>query len=393
MSQSKNVVIVGGGAAGVNTARLLSPKLGPLGYNLILIDSRPFFVHLVGSIRMSVSAVDNLEDDKVILPYDKVFASGVGELKVGTVASVTETGAAGGFVTLESGETVPYAYLVLAPGSVWNDNISFPNDRSSLKEHLATWRHKYENAQDIILAGGGSVGIETAGEIKDIWPNKNVTIVHGGAALLNDTYPAKFRKSQAAGLTARGVRLVLNDYVDDFPASGGKSAGITTRNGKKLNADLVVSPTLDMLRAALTHNFQVATTGPRPNTAFAQSIGAGVLTKQGFLAVEPTLQLKGHARIYAVGDVIAWAEQKSAAKVGGHAAVVSANILSAIQGKPVAKIYKGAIEMILVTNGKEGGGAYFGVLWGITLGAWFARMLKSRTLLVPMARGNLGLPA
>ena len=42
---------------------------------------------------------------------------------------------------------------------------------------------------------------------------------------------------------------------------------------------------------------------------------------------------------------------------------------------------------------QEGGGAYFNVLWGITLGAWFARMLKSRTLLVPMARGNLGLAA
>ena len=103
-------------------------------------------------------------------------------------------------------------------------------------------------------------------------------------------------------------------------------------------------------------NIQVATLGPRPNTAFAQSIGAGVLTKQGFLAVERTLQLKGHARIYAVGDAIDWAEQKMAAKVGGHAAVVVANILGAIQGKPVAKIYKGATEMILVTNGKVSAG-------------------------------------
>ena len=98
----------------------------------------------------------------------------------------------------------------------------------------------------------------------------------------------------------------------------------------------------------------MATTGPRPNTAFAQSLGAGTLTKQGFLAVEPTLQLKDHVHIYGAGDAIAWAEQKSVGKVGGHAKVVAANILSAIEGKPVTAIYKGAPELICVTNGKVG---------------------------------------
>lgn len=39
-----------------------------------------------------------------------------------------------------------------------------------MTEHLTQWRNKFEDAQDIVLAGGGSVGIETAGEIKDIWP-------------------------------------------------------------------------------------------------------------------------------------------------------------------------------------------------------------------------------
>lgn len=56
--------------------------------------------------------------------------------------------------------------------------------------------------------------------------------------LINDTYPASFRKSMASGLTARGVKIVYGDYIDDFPTD--KSAGVTTRKGKKLNADLVV---------------------------------------------------------------------------------------------------------------------------------------------------------
>ena len=144
MSQSKNVVIVGGGAAGVATARLLSPKLGALGYNLILIDARPFFVHLIGSIRMAVSAVDHLEElGKVILPYDNVFAHGVGVLKVGTVASVTETAGAGGIVTLQDGERVPYEYLVLAPGALWSDHISFPNDHPCVSSPLPSHAHSH----------------------------------------------------------------------------------------------------------------------------------------------------------------------------------------------------------------------------------------------------------
>lgn len=66
-----------------------------------------------------------------------------------------------------------------------------------------------------------------------------MTIVHSNNALLNDTYPAKFRTRVASSLTTRGIKIVYGDYVDDFPTE--KVSSITTRNGAKLNADLVVS--------------------------------------------------------------------------------------------------------------------------------------------------------
>lgn len=125
---AKNVVIIGGGFAGVSIARILSPKLSALGYNLILINSRPFHVHLIAILRMTVSAVDRLEN-QAILSFDKVFANGVGSVKIGSVASITENdGGSGGLVNLAGGEVVQYEFLVLAPWSTWHENLSLPND-------------------------------------------------------------------------------------------------------------------------------------------------------------------------------------------------------------------------------------------------------------------------
>lgn len=184
-------------------------------------------------------------------------------------------------------------------------------------------------------------------------------------------YPDKFRKALDTSLRARGVEIVYNDFIDDIPADG--VVGVTTRNGKRLDADLVVS-----------------TKGPRPNTAFIATLGSDTITDRGFVKVKPTLQLLSHSDIYAAGDVIDWAEQKQAAKTKGHAAVVTANILSDLAGEKPVKEYKGAYELIVVTNGKGGGVAYFDVLWGLMFGNWFARFVKSKDLLVPMFRKSLG---
>lgn len=45
---------------------------------------------------------------------------------------------------------------------------------------------------------------------------------------------------------------------------------------------------------------------------------------------------------------------------------------------------QGADEM------QNGGTAYFGVLWGLVFGDWFARMIKSKTLMVDKFRQGLG---
>lgn len=69
--------------------------------------------------------------------------------------------------------------------------------------------------------------------------NKNITIVQGSDHLLNDTYPLKFRTYAEKNITKRGVKVVLNEYIDDIPTVGFTS--IKTRSGKTIKADAVVS--------------------------------------------------------------------------------------------------------------------------------------------------------
>lgn len=72
------------------------------------------------------------------------------------------------------------------------------------------------------------------------------------------------------------------------------------------------------------------------------------------------------------------------------------------------KDYKGSTEMIVLTNGKvsvcrglpddlelicdiqNDGLAYFDVLWGIMMGGWFAKLVKSKGLLVSIFQGEQG---
>ncbi|KAI9465731.1 FAD/NAD-P-binding domain-containing protein [Lactarius psammicola] len=367
-SSRKSIVVVGGGAAGATITRILSSKINASTTSLTLITARPFALHLPACVRMTTTAEGKLEDD-VLIPYDNLLVNGNGTIKVGRVTSIEQGKEASGSVVLSTGERVHYDILVLAPGAEWEGPLAFPDDRAAVLEHIKSWRRKFENANGIILAGGGAVGCEYAGEIKDAFPRKKVTIVHSDSQLLNSAYPNKYRKRVEKDITSRGVNIVFNDYVDNFDA-----IPATTRSQRQVEGDLVV-PTF----------------GSRPGTGFVKSLGSGVLNARGQIKVTPTFQIESHPNIYAIGDVIDWAEQKQAAKAPKHAQIAAANILSQLSGSSPSKKYTGQPELIIITNGKKQGISFMGFLWGITLGNWFSSSMKGKELMVGMTRKSFGL--
>ncbi|KAH8996350.1 FAD/NAD-P-binding domain-containing protein [Lactarius akahatsu] len=361
----KSIVVVGGGAAGATITRILSSKINASTTSLTLITARPFALHLPACIRLTTTAEGKLEDD-VLIPYDNLLVNGNGTIKVGRVTSIEQNKENSGSVILSTGERVHYDILVLAPGSEWDGPLAFPDDRAAVLEHIKSWRRKFENASGIILAWWWC---QYAGEIKDVFPRKKVTIVHSDSQLLNSTYPNKYRKLVEKDVTSRGINIVFNDYVDNFD-----TIPATTRSQRQLEGDLIV-PTF----------------GGRPGTGFVKSLGSGVLNARGQIKVAPTFQIESHPNIYAIGDVIDWSEQKQAAKAPKHAQIAAANILSQLNGGSPGKQYTGQPELIIITNGKKQGTSYMGFLWGITLGNWFSSSMKGKELMVSMTRKAYGL--
>lgn len=96
---SKNVVVLGGGGAGVTVAQSLSKKLDHAQYNLILVDMRPCMIWLPAGARMVVTRDEAFTDTvrrstmsapflalnsipQAVFTYDKVFPSGKGTFKL-----------------------------------------------------------------------------------------------------------------------------------------------------------------------------------------------------------------------------------------------------------------------------------------------------------------------
>ena len=113
---------------------------------------------MIATARMAVSTVDNLEKE-AIKPYDRVFANGDGEYVHGSVVAIEKEGYTGGHVVLQNGTRIQYHVLILATGSIWEGPSNIPDDPEEIQRFLNQYRTTIKNAKNIVVAGGGSVGI------------------------------------------------------------------------------------------------------------------------------------------------------------------------------------------------------------------------------------------
>ncbi|MFE7069133.1 NAD(P)/FAD-dependent oxidoreductase [Streptomyces sp. NPDC057620] len=198
MVQNMDVVVVGGGYAGVMAANRLTQHDD---VTVTLINPRPTFVHRV-RLHQMVGGTDT-----AVVDYQEVLAQGVRLV----VDSVTRIDAAGRDVELASGGAVGYDYLVYAVGSGSADpqvpgaaEFAYPIAGLEEAQRLLPVLDAAPASAAVTVVGAGPTGIETAAELAE--QGRSVTLVCGG--VLGPYLHRRGRRSVAGRLAALGVQVV-----------------------------------------------------------------------------------------------------------------------------------------------------------------------------------------
>jgi len=410
------VVILGCGYAGLTMAQNLDHP----NFEVTVIERQPTFFHNQAALR---ACADSTFINKCFIPYDKSFK----HVKIihKTVVEVT----ADKVIVEGADEPITFDYLVLATGS------TYPHPgKTSGKESLEDAKARYEetgkkikDAQKILIVGGGPVGVELAGEIADHYPKKEITLVHSHDKLLQGPYSDGLRAKLLGKLQKElKVTVILGEKVqrqDEAENTNIKKEEIKIESMEDEKADKTEiketetkedteekkeeikegkeeikevkeevkegkantkTYTTDKGRNIET-DLAIFCGGSVLNNQFLRPHLANVLDEQGFVKVNPQLQVEGFQNIFCIGDLNNFKETKVALHAEKHASIVASNI-KALQNRKSLTAYKGMPIMILVTLGRTNGAAQFP---GIVLGGTVTSMIKGKGLFVPRMWGIL----
>ena len=275
-----DVVIVGGSAAGPVagiTVRRHYPDMSVL----LIRKEQESQVMVPCGIPYIFGTVGACE--KNIIPDALLSNNGV-ELMID---EVTEIDKAARTVKTAGGETVSYGKLVLATGSV---PVRPPLPGMEMQNVFPIWKDAdyltraqsvLTQARDIVVIGGGFIGVEMADECKKIG-SANVTIVEILPHCLMLALDPEFCEIAENKLTERGIKLITNNGVKAIIGDG-KVDSVELQSGETLKADVVI-----------------VGIGAAPNTELAQKTGLKIGEMRGIWVDE--YMRTSDENIFACGD-------------------------------------------------------------------------------------------
>ncbi|MGM3192843.1 NAD(P)/FAD-dependent oxidoreductase [Dickeya dadantii subsp. dieffenbachiae] len=310
----KKIVIVGGGAGGLELATSLGHKLGrKKKAEITLVDRN--HSHLWKPLLHEV-ATGSLDDDMDALSYLAHARNHHFNFQLGMLTGIDREQRSVQLAEIrgEQGEllvaarSLPYDILVVALGSTSNDFgtpgvkdhcIFLDNPKQARRFHneMLNLFLKFSASQgekekvNIAIVGGGATGVELSAELHnavkqlhsygfDSLSNQalNVTLVEAGERIL-PALPPRISGAAHHELTKLGVRVLTKTMV-----TSAQQNGLNTKDGEFIDADLMV------WAAGI-------------KAADAMKDIAGLETNRiNQLVVEPTLQTTRDPAIFAIGD-------------------------------------------------------------------------------------------
>ena len=296
------IVVAGGGFGGLYAALYLarSPDR-PRGAAITLLDRKNFFTF---TPLLAEVASGSLGREHVTQPY-RVYAAkhdidflqaSIQSIDVRRDAVVTNVG------------RIPFDYLVLALGSEPRffgmedvERSAMPyrtiRDALGLRNRVVGLVERLQHTSDpqvrvamlsFVVAGGGPAGTEVAGELRhllcevvplyyDIDVTPRIVLVEAGGEILSQFDPRLAREGHRI-LEGRGIEICAGVRV-----TGYEDGSVSLSDGGRVRADTLIW-----------------TAGVGPGLVVRES--ELPLTSRGGVEVDEYLRVRGHPRIYAVGD-------------------------------------------------------------------------------------------
>lgn len=325
MSETRNIVVVGGSHAGLGVAhsflkhnyQSLKTAQPSVSYQVHLIDPSSHYWWRICAPRASVS-VSDFPHDKTFFPIADGFKQYPSDAFVfhqgkATSVNIDSRTIAIQLTTSGASETIPYHALVIATGSnTPTPMTSLHGDHHKSEAAIDAMNKRMATAKSVIIGGGGPVAVETAGEFGEKYngalgwfgskaePEVKITLVTSADKLLPVLSKGQSNKAEKF-LNRVGVTVMYNTRVEKadlssfdtelidaknnpmYTSSGGDRSVVHLSNGEKLEADVYV-PAI----------------GAVPNTQFLPS---DLLTDKGFVKTSKDLRVEGAGpRVYVCGD-------------------------------------------------------------------------------------------
>jgi NADH dehydrogenase len=325
VTENTEVVVVGGGYAGVMAANRLTLRDD---VTVTLVNPYPSFVE-----RVRLHQVVGGSDDAVV-DYRDVLAEGI-RLIVNTVTLIN---AAERVVTLGAGNPLPYDYLIYAVGSgspvpsvPGAAEFSYPTASLEEAQRLRSVVERAPATASMTVVGGGPLGIETAAELAEL--GHAVTLVCG--EVLGPYLHPRGRRSVAKGLSKLGVTVLEGP---------GAMVTTVTRDVVRLSDGRELPSTVTIWTAG----FGV------PDLADRSGLSTDAL---GRLLTDETLTSVDDERIVATGDAAAPSDLplrmscQAALPLGSHAADT---VLRRIAGEQPANFTRGIAAMCISLGRRAG---------------------------------------
>jgi NADH:ubiquinone reductase (H+-translocating) len=355
-ARKTQIVVVGGGAGGLELATRLGARLGREHFDIILVEKNRTHIWKPLLHEVAAGSLDANLDEVGYRSHGHAWGyrffygamEGVDlDSRHVLIAPIKDEDGR----EIMGRHRIRYDYLVLAVGSVSNDfgtkgvaqhcifldsRLQADRFRSKLLDHCLRVSRTLSQNPDadavvrVDIVGGGATGVELAAELYnsavelrhyglEVFDESRlkVTLIEAGPRIL-PALPEKLAEAAHKELEVLGVRVITGEQVVEAT-----SEGMITKSGEMIKADLRV--------------WAAGVKGPD----FLAGLGLET-TRSNQLVVKPTLQTSRDDRVFAIGDCASFVPAGASRPVppraqAAHqmAAAAFHNIVAMIKGKPL----------------------------------------------------------